>query len=228
MNVRDIRDVKVGQEKLNLLIKRIVSIFFSTLMCIVNLFNDPFNLNILIILVLYFSWTFIELSAQSWEANATASKKPYDKKSRYYIVACRHASLWTSALHVLFMGGNHKFNIVILGVFVVVIGIFLRILAITQLKEYFTMEINANEEQEIISNGIYRYIRHPSYLGILLIFTGFPLISDSVYIALTVLITTTIVIIYRMNIEEELLLEKIQNRYSDYMKMTFRLLPFIY
>lgn len=228
MNVRDIRDVKVGQEKLNLLIKRIVSIFFSTLMCIVNLFNDPFNLNILIILVLYFSWTFIELSAQSWEANATASKKPYDKKSRYYIVACRHASLWTSALHVLFMGGNHKFNIVILGVFVVVIGIFLRILAITQLKEYFTMEINANEEQEIISNGIYRYIRHPSYLGILLIFTGFPLISGSVYIALTVLITTTIVIIYRMNIEEELLLEKIQNRYSDYMKMTFRLLPFIY
>lgn len=218
----------MAREKLNLLVKRIVSIFFSVLMCIVTLFKFPFNLNILIILALYLSWTLTELSLQHWEANAAASQKPYDKKSRAYIVGCRHISLWASSLYIFFMGAGHNFNIIILGIVLVVIGWFLRAQSIMKLKDFFTMEINANENQEIINTGMYRYIRHPSYLGILLMFTGFPLIAGAIYVALSLLIISTIVIIYRMNIEEELLLEKTPNSYSNYMKTTFRLLPFIY
>ena len=126
------------------------------------------------------------------------------------------------------MGAGHNFNIIILGIVLVVIGWFLRAQSIMKLKDFFTMEINANENQEIINTGMYRYIRHPSYLGILLMFTGFPLIAGAIYVALSLLIISTIVIIYRMNIEEELLLEKTPNSYSNYMKTTFRLLPFIY
>ena len=216
-------------KKINLLIKRILSISLSVLPCTVVLFKDPLNLSLLIILVLYFSWTLVELSLQSWEANAAASQKPYDKKSRSYIVVCRHASLWLSCLNIILLNGeNHNFNIVVGGIIMVLSGSFLRFLAITKLKEHFTMEIDANEKQEIISNGIYRYIRHPSYLGILLIFSGFPLISCSIYFALIALIMTTVSIVYRINIEEKLLLKKTKNRYSEYMERTSRLFPFIY
>lgn len=165
---------------------------------------------------------------QNWDSNSVASQKPYDRKTRYYIVGCRHASLWMSAIFIVTVKNNYNFEMITLGVLSITLGVLLRILAINKLKEYFTMEIDADEKQEIINNGIYKYIRHPSYLGILLIFIGFPLVAGSLLIVLIVLIATTTRLIYRMNIEEKLLLEKTQSRYAEYIKKTNKLLPFIY
>ena len=79
---------------------------------------------------------------------------------------------------------------------------------------------------EMLTNGIYRYIRHPMYLSVL----GVSLIlvmNDFSPIRFFVWIILTADLILKMNYEEKLLSFTFKN-YSEYKKQTKRLIPFIY
>ena len=65
---------------------------------------------------------------------------------------------------------------VYLSVALIVIGLILRVLAVKSLGSRFTLSVQRQED--IKTDGIYRYMRHPSYLGSLLILLGISLISE--------------------------------------------------
>ena len=83
------------------------------------------------------------------------------------------------------------------------------------------------EGHELETRGLYRVIRHPSYLGLLLGLFGWALISRS---AIGVLVALLLLppLVARMNCEEALLESEIGERYSDYRRRTWRRLPFLY
>jgi protein-S-isoprenylcysteine O-methyltransferase Ste14 len=115
-----------------------------------------------------------------------------------------------------------------LGLFIVVIGLIIRIISIITLKQYFTYSVAKVEHHELIEKGLYKFIRHPGYLGQLLIFTGIS-ISLSNWLAV-ILMFLSILIGYtnRIKVEEQFMIEQMGDKYSDYKMKTKKLIPKIY
>ena len=121
-------------------------------------------------------------------------------------------------------------NYIITGIGSVLIltGIIIRWLAIFQLGKSFTVDVAITDAARLKKDGLYRKIRHPSYLGLLLIITGFTLIMNSFYSVLVIIFPVGFAIIYRIKIEESVLLNEFGDDYSEYVSKTKKLIPGIF
>ena len=114
-----------------------------------------------------------------------------------------------------------------LGIAMVYLGIIIRQWAILTLGSFFSLSVRVTEGQKVITNGPYRFVRHPSYTGLLLSFGGIGLALQSWVAFLVILGMFGIVFGYRMYIEERILKGQLGNAYVEYMKRTKRLIPFV-
>ncbi len=80
------------------------------------------------------------------------------------------------------------------------------------------------KEHKLITNGIYRYIRHPLYTFGASMFVSFGMMADSWYIA-ALGVLTFIIMAIRTPKEEANLIEKFGDEYREYMKRTGRFFP---
>ena len=78
----------------------------------------------------------------------------------------------------------------------------------------------------LITNGPYRFIRHPMYTAILLGSIGL-LVHQFTWIRLAIVIALAMVLLIKLNWEEKLLTRKFE-AYEQYTKSTYRLIPFIF
>jgi protein-S-isoprenylcysteine O-methyltransferase len=116
----------------------------------------------------------------------------------------------------------------LLGIILFSLGLVIRLKSIMTLKQQFTYIVTKVENHELIESGLYKYIRHPGYLGQIIIFLG---ISTSLSNWLSVLLMITSVLIgyiYRITIEEKFMTNQIGEKYVNYQKRTKKLIPFIY
>ncbi|HXO18281.1 MAG TPA: isoprenylcysteine carboxylmethyltransferase family protein [Candidatus Dormibacteraeota bacterium] len=114
-----------------------------------------------------------------------------------------------------------------LGVVLVAIGGTLRIVPVFVLGNRFSGLVAIQPEHTLVTGGIYRVIRHPSYLGLLLSALGWGLAFRSgVGVLLAVLLVP--VIVARIRAEERLLGEHFGAQYDAYRARTSRLIPGIY
>ena len=79
------------------------------------------------------------------------------------------------------------------------------------------------EDQQLVTGGPYRYVRHPSYLGYLLMFSGLFLVWLNL-IALAPMVGTPGYVALAKP-EEELLMSRFGQRYREYMRSTGRFIP---
>lgn len=92
---------------------------------------------------------------------------------------------------------------------------------------YLSRNIKVEEGQKVVSNGLYKVVRHPMYTATLVVFLSMPLILGSL-ISFFVFLLYPILIIIRI-IGEEKLLEKELEGYIEYKKkVKYRLIPFIW
>ena len=80
------------------------------------------------------------------------------------------------------------------------------------------------KEHRLVTNGIYRYIRHPLYTFGASMFISFGMMADSWYIAVLGILTFILMAI-RTPKEEANLIEKFGDEYRNYMKRTGRFFP---
>ena len=107
-------------------------------------------------------------------------------------------------------------------------GLVTRWIAILSLKKSFTVNVSIGSDQQIVQTGIYRCIRHPSYLGSLLSFLGLSVAFNNWLTALLIFPPILAAFIYRMRIEEEALMTSFGDAYGSYMQKTSRLIPGIF
>jgi protein-S-isoprenylcysteine O-methyltransferase Ste14 len=87
--------------------------------------------------------------------------------------------------------------------------------------------IEVGTEQKVISTGPYALVRHPMYIGGLVMLLGVPLALGSWW-GLFTIIPITIVIVWRLLDEEKFLIKTLSD-YSEYRnKVRYRLVPFIW
>ena len=107
-------------------------------------------------------------------------------------------------------------------------GLAIRIHSILTLKQYFTYSVSKVENQKIIETGLYKFIRHPGYLGQLMIFVGISTSISNWLSILAMMIPTALGYVYRIKVEERFMSEQLGKTYLDYQKRTKRIIPLIY
>jgi protein-S-isoprenylcysteine O-methyltransferase Ste14 len=110
----------------------------------------------------------------------------------------------------------------------IIFGIAIRLIAIRTLGKFFTVNLNLAEDHLLIKNGLYKYLRHPSYSGSLLSFLGFGISLNNWPALIVIFVPVLLSFIYRINIEEKLMSVQFGNDYDEYKKQTKRLVPLIY
>jgi protein-S-isoprenylcysteine O-methyltransferase Ste14 len=83
-----------------------------------------------------------------------------------------------------------------------------------------------SEDAILITEGPYRYIRHPMYTSVLLGCLGFILIYFN-FIRLTFFVVLFIDLLVKLHLEEAMLKRKFE-RYQNYIETTNKLIPLIY
>ena len=109
-----------------------------------------------------------------------------------------------------------------------VIGLVIRWIAIYTLGKAFSVNVAIRTEQALQQSGIFHFVRHPSYTGLLFIFTAIGLYTRNWIGAAIVVIPTLAALLYRMHVEEHALIQAYGQRYLNYARTTKRLIPGIY
>ncbi len=114
----------------------------------------------------------------------------------------------------------------ILGLALVIVGLTIVLVGHFTLKRSYSSALVIRKDHRLVTHGIYRYVRHPIYLGSLMAIMGAPAYSASVYGAL-ILSALIPLVLFRTRIEEGLLMEQFGDEYGAYRARTKRLIPFI-
>jgi len=110
----------------------------------------------------------------------------------------------------------------------ILIGLVIRWMAIATLRQYFTVDVAIQAQHRIVKKGLYKFIRHPAYLGTIVSFLGLGLALSNWLSILLLLIPITIAFIKRIEIEEKALSQIFADEYFDYRRTTWRLIPWLY
>jgi protein-S-isoprenylcysteine O-methyltransferase Ste14 len=114
-----------------------------------------------------------------------------------------------------------------LGFALFAIGGVLRMAPVFVLGRRFSGLVAIQSDHQLVTDGVYRVIRNPSYLGLIVNALGWALVFRSlVGVALTVLMV--IPLVARINSEERLLADQFGAEYEAYRARTWRLVPFVY
>jgi protein-S-isoprenylcysteine O-methyltransferase len=116
----------------------------------------------------------------------------------------------------------------IAGVLLFAAGLIFRWWAIVTLGRFFTVDVVIEKDHELVDRGPFRWVRHPSYTGVLLAFVGFSLTLRNWGAILVVLVPIFIAFLRRMRVEESALTEALGDRYGAYIRRTKRLVPGVY
>jgi protein-S-isoprenylcysteine O-methyltransferase Ste14 len=113
------------------------------------------------------------------------------------------------------------------GFVILTIGVALRLGPMLELGRRFVSVVAVQEGHTLHTSGFYRLVRHPSYLGIILMDLGFAGVFRSM-IALALMPVVFWMFKRRMDVEEAFMQEQFGASYRDYMARTARLLPGAY
>jgi protein-S-isoprenylcysteine O-methyltransferase Ste14 len=92
---------------------------------------------------------------------------------------------------------------------------------------YLSRTIEVQENQKVISTGLYGIVRHPMYTATIFLFLSMPLVLGSLF-SFIVFLLYPFIIAKRIKNEEEVL-EKNLEGYSEYKKrVKYRMIPFIW
>jgi len=108
---------------------------------------------------------------------------------------------------------------------VIVAGLLLRWMSILLLGSMFTMNVAVQQDHKLVERGLYRWLRHPSYTGLVLTLSGVGIgLGDSLALLLLMVIPGA-ALYYRVRVEEAALLAAFGEDYERYRSRTWALLP---
>lgn len=113
----------------------------------------------------------------------------------------------------------------LIGLTLFLVGLFIRWFAIIYLGRFFTVNVAIADDHHLITTGPYRYVRHPSYTGALVIFFGFGLCTLNFYALAAIFIPICAAFLWRIHVEEQALRDAFRDRYETYSRETGTILP---
>jgi protein-S-isoprenylcysteine O-methyltransferase Ste14 len=115
-----------------------------------------------------------------------------------------------------------------IGMVLVAMGLMFRVHSIVTLKQFFTYSVAKVENHQIVETGLYKFIRHPGYLGQLIVFIGISTAISNWLSILVMMVPITFGYLYRMKVEEKFMVEQFGEDYLRYQGRTKRIIPLLY
>lgn len=185
-----------------------------------------------------YSWIFwaVFLFAYLPEFRLVARSRPSpgentDRGSTAVIVV----ATWISMTAAFVVAGAPSFRLVrgqkvwfVLGLTVLLLGAWLRRHCWRMLGLYFTGNVRVAAGQPVIEEGAYRWVRHPSYTGGMLMYLGTGLALSNWLSAVILTGMGAAGYAYRVRVEERALATTLGEQYQDYMRRTKRFVPFVF
>lgn len=119
------------------------------------------------------------------------------------------------------------FSFTIIGSALTILGLLGAVWARIYLGRNWSSYVTYKKEHELITTGPYKFVRHPIYSSIILMFIGTYLYYGSLIVLIIILVVGTGYII-RIRKEEEIMTNLFGKKYIEYMKSTKRLIPGIW
>jgi protein-S-isoprenylcysteine O-methyltransferase Ste14 len=189
-------------------------------------------MNIKLILIIAFSilYGFFEIFMSKRHHGKREISKSGDRGSIWMISISIATGYWLSFIVASTKLGRiyHWNTFFLIGSVLVLIGLIIRITSILTLKQHFTYTVTKIENHDLIEKGLYKRIRHPGYLGQLIIFLGISTCLSNWLSILLMIIPVSIGYLNRIRIEEKFMVEHMGQKYLDYQKRTKRLIPMIF
>lgn len=114
------------------------------------------------------------------------------------------------------------------GIALMLSGLAFRWYAIRVLGKFFTRDVATRPGQYVVDTGPYRWIRHPSYSGSLLMLLGTGLAMTNWASLLALLLGALVGLAYRVHVEEQVLCSDLGDAYRAYVQRTRRFIPFVW
>jgi protein-S-isoprenylcysteine O-methyltransferase Ste14 len=114
-----------------------------------------------------------------------------------------------------------------LGLVLYGLGLVLMSWSRTALGRLYSGEVTIQKSHQLIKTGLYRYIRHPIYLGMLSSTLGLSFVFRS-WIGLAVLIPIAAGLLFRIKDEEGVLHKEFGREWETYCQQSWRFLPYLY
>jgi protein-S-isoprenylcysteine O-methyltransferase Ste14 len=89
------------------------------------------------------------------------------------------------------------------------------------------VRIQSDRKHQVISTGVYGFVRHPMYLAGSLLFIGTPMLLGSLY-GLAIGVLVIVLLAFRIIGEEKMLLNELEGYDTYKFKVKYRLIPFIW
>ena len=102
----------------------------------------------------------------------------------------------------------------------------LRRRAIAALGKFWSLHVEIREQHQFVRSGPFRWVRHPTYLSMILELVSAPLILNSYYSLLVIPIVFLPALALRLRIEEMAMVEKFGDEYRGYQQTTPSILPY--
>ena len=127
--------------------------------------------------------------------------------------------------HTLFSGAPWLIS---LALALLIVGLVVRWVAILSLGRAFSVNVAIQTNQQVNQSGPYRFVRHPSYSGLLLALLAIGIATRNWMALLIVVVPPVLALLYCIHVEEGALTTAFGSEYSAYSARTKRLIPGVY
>jgi len=114
------------------------------------------------------------------------------------------------------------------GVAVGLLGFSIRLWSMQVLGRFYTRTLVTTSDQQVVRTGPYRLVRHPGYLGSILVWMGAAATSGNALSLVAVTALLAIAYTHRIRTEEKMLTDALGEPYAEYRRHSWRLLPFVF
>jgi protein-S-isoprenylcysteine O-methyltransferase Ste14 len=150
-----------------------------------------------------------------------------DRGSYYWVVF----GVFAGFIAAISLSSSHALSLpdpaawLVPGLIVAWAGLLFRVWAVLTLGRSFTTRVMVRAEQPVVTSGPYRLVRHPSYLGLLIMFLGLGLALGDLAAAAALVVLPAIGLIRRIVVEEAALRDGLGESYVQYCSGRARLIP---
>jgi protein-S-isoprenylcysteine O-methyltransferase len=125
--------------------------------------------------------------------------------------------------------GSFRWNwVTTLALLLMMTGLTLRIWAVLTLGNLFTWFITVYEDHQVIRSGPFRFIRHPAYLGALVLFIATALFLHAWVAALFSFVFQLLAYLRRIRYEEAMMIDRLGSGYQTYAREVKALVPLLW
>ncbi len=180
-----------------------------------------------IAIAVFFLWIFID--SMMVFRHATGAAENRDRFSLKVLMVGSLLALWIGiGLAFGTVGAMHSAAVQGAGLAVMGIGIAVRSTAIAQLGRFHTPNVAVRADHQLKQTGLYRFVRHPSYLGALIAYLGFSIALGNWLGMAVIMAITPCIYLYRIHEEDAAMLAAFGEPYRVYCARTKRLLPWLF